>query len=213
MKYWERTRGGESANSDSYRGSLRKVHVQVVEWARALSLTLVAPVRIPAVCQSRIGVVYIQLTISNNCATGIGLAYSLRSSIRSIKTMEPKTEYVLECNMTMNLLRNFNLQWYDWLLKSIVGCSSFPPFIIRPITWNQCEWHNSHILLRTFPSYIDIPMVHTQDREPVAQVARRWLDLQEVLGSNSTGVHSFAWLPKSCWWDRMKVVTSLITPI
>ncbi len=49
-------------------------YVQVVKWIRALSLTILAPVRIPVVCQNMIGVAYIQLTI-NNCVTGIGLAY------------------------------------------------------------------------------------------------------------------------------------------
>ncbi len=53
---------------------------------------------------------------------------------------------------------------------------------------------------RTMPSppYIDIPMVHTRDREPVTQVVRRWLNSREVLGSNPTGVHSWVWLPKAC---------------
>ncbi len=55
-----------------------KEYVRVVKWVRALSLTLVTPVRIPVVCQGMIGVAYIQLTISNNCENGIGLPYSLR---------------------------------------------------------------------------------------------------------------------------------------
>ncbi len=38
---------------------------------------------IPVVCQSMIGVAYIQLTISNHCETGIGLAYYLRTSMIS----------------------------------------------------------------------------------------------------------------------------------
>ncbi len=59
------------------RVPLRKEYVRVVKCVRALSLILVAPVRIPVVCQSMIGVAYIQLTISNNCETRIGLAYSL----------------------------------------------------------------------------------------------------------------------------------------
>ncbi len=49
-----------------------------MKWVRALSLNLVAPVRTPVVCQSVVGVAHIQLTISMNCETGIGLAYSLR---------------------------------------------------------------------------------------------------------------------------------------
>ncbi len=56
---------------------MRKEYVRVVKWVRALSLALVAPVRIPVVCQSMIGVANIQLTISNNYETSIGLAYSL----------------------------------------------------------------------------------------------------------------------------------------
>ncbi len=63
------------------RVPLRQEYVLVVKWVRALSLTLVAPVRVPVVCQSTIGFAYIQLTISNNCETGIGLAYSLRTSL------------------------------------------------------------------------------------------------------------------------------------
>ncbi len=39
-------------------------------------------------------------------------------------------------------------------------------------------------------SYIDMPMVHPRDREPVAQVVRRWLNSREVLGSNPASVHS-----------------------
>ncbi len=46
-------------------------YVRVVKWVRALPLILVAPVRIPVVCQSMIGVAYIQLTISNNCETAL----------------------------------------------------------------------------------------------------------------------------------------------
>ncbi len=46
--------------------------------------------------------------------------------------------------------------------------------------------------------YIDMSVVRTRDREPVAQVVRRWLDLQEMMGSNPTGVHSLVWLPKAC---------------
>ncbi len=65
------------------RVPLRKQYVRVVEWVRALSLTLVAPAQIPVVCQSMIGVAHIQQTISNNCETGIGLAYSLRTSLIS----------------------------------------------------------------------------------------------------------------------------------
>ncbi len=53
------------------RVPLRKEYVRVVKWVRALSLTLVAPVGISVVCQSMIGVAYIQLTISNHCETGI----------------------------------------------------------------------------------------------------------------------------------------------
>ncbi len=58
--------------------------------------------------------------------------------------------------------------------------------------------HKSHIPARTSQSYINIPMVHTRDREPVAQKAKRWLDQQEVLRSNPTRVHSLVGLPKSC---------------
>ncbi len=66
------------------RVPLRKEYVRVVKWVRALSLTLVvAPIRIPVVCQSMIGVAYIQVTISNHCETGIGLAYSSRTSMIS----------------------------------------------------------------------------------------------------------------------------------
>ncbi len=64
---------------------MRKEYARVVKWVRALSLTLVAPVRIPVVCQSMIGVVYIQLTISNNCETGIGLAHSLRTPLFHVR--------------------------------------------------------------------------------------------------------------------------------
>ncbi len=65
------------------RVPLPKEYVRVVKLVRALSLTVVAPVLIPVVCQSMIGVAYIQLTISNHCETGIGLAYSLRTSLIS----------------------------------------------------------------------------------------------------------------------------------
>ncbi len=57
--------------------------------------------------------------------------------------------------------------------------------------------------------YIDIPMVRTRDREPVAQVVRRWLNSREVLGSNPASVHSFVWLPKSRGCDLMKVETAV----
>ncbi len=56
---------------------MRKENVRVVKCIRALSLTLVAPVRIPVVCQEMIGDAYIQLKISENHEIGIGLAYSL----------------------------------------------------------------------------------------------------------------------------------------
>ncbi len=69
--------------------------------------------------------------------------------------------------------------------------------------------HKSHISFRTSLTYVGIPMVHTRDREPVAQVVKRWFDLQEVLGSNLTGVHSLVWLPKSCCCDLMKVETAV----
>ncbi len=59
----------------------RKEDFRVVEWVRALSLTPVAPVQIPVVCQSMIGVTYIQLTIRNYREAGIGLAYYLRTTI------------------------------------------------------------------------------------------------------------------------------------
>ncbi len=52
-----------------------------------------------------------------------------------------------------------------------------------------------HTPSRTSLPYIDIPMVHTRDREPVAQVVRRWLSSRKVLGSNPTSVHSLVWLP------------------
>ncbi len=44
---------------------------------------------------------------------------------------------------------------------------------MKTILMNEHHWgpHTSS------PSYIDTPMVHTRDREPVAQVVRRWLDL------------------------------------
>ncbi len=41
---------------------------------------------IPVVCQSMIGIAYIQLTIGNNCKTSIGLANSLRTSLISISS-------------------------------------------------------------------------------------------------------------------------------
>ncbi len=63
------------------RVPLRKEYARIVKWVRALALTLAAPVRIPVVCHIMIGVSYIQLTISNNCETGIGLAYSVRTSL------------------------------------------------------------------------------------------------------------------------------------
>ncbi len=62
-----------------------------MKWVRALSLTLVAPIRIPVVCQRMIGVAHIQLTISNNCKTGIGLAYSLRISLIPFLTVSTAT--------------------------------------------------------------------------------------------------------------------------
>ncbi len=62
------------------RVPLRKENVRVVKWVRALSITLVASVQSPAVCQSMFAVAYIHLSISNNCETGIGLANSLRTS-------------------------------------------------------------------------------------------------------------------------------------
>ncbi len=63
------------------RVPMRKEYGRVVKRVRALSLTLAAPVRIPVMCQSMIGVAYIQLTISNHCEAGIGLACSLRASL------------------------------------------------------------------------------------------------------------------------------------
>ncbi len=60
-----------------------KEYVRVVKWVRALARTLVAPLRIPVVCQGVIEVAYIELTISKSCETGIGLAYSLRMSFVS----------------------------------------------------------------------------------------------------------------------------------
>ncbi len=50
-----------------------------------------------------------------------------------------------------------------------------------------------------------VPMVHTRDQEPVAQVVRYWLDWQEVLGSRPPGVHSLVWLSNSCWGGLTKV--------
>ncbi len=35
----------------------------------------------------------------------------------------------------------------------------------------------------------DEPRSALRDQKPVAQAARRWLEEQEVLGSNPTGVH------------------------
>ncbi len=49
--------------------------------------------------------------------------------------------------------------------------------------------YQSQIPLRTSRSHNDIPMVQTRDREPVAQVVRRWLDVRGALGSKPTGVH------------------------
>ncbi len=69
--------------------------------------------------------------------------------------------------------------------------------------------HKSHMPSRTSTSYIDIPMVHTRDRQLVAEVVRRWLDSQEVLGSNPVAFHSLVWLPKPCWWDLVKVKTAV----
>ncbi len=79
--YWEWTR--VTARTDIYDNQvcIRKEYVRVVKRIRALSLTLVAPVRIPVVGQTMLGVAYIQLTISNNCETGIGLAFCLRTSL------------------------------------------------------------------------------------------------------------------------------------
>ncbi len=57
---------------------------------------------------------------------------------------------------------------------------------------------------------IDIPMEHTRNREPLAQVVRRWVELREGLGSNPAGGHSLVWVPKSCWWDLMKVETAVL---
>ncbi len=65
------------------RVPLRKEYVRVVKLVRALSLTRVAPVRIPVLCQNMIGIAYIQLTINDSCETGIGLSYSLRTSLIS----------------------------------------------------------------------------------------------------------------------------------
>ncbi len=61
---------------------MRKEYVRVVKWVRALSQ--VAPVQMPVVCRSMVWVAYIQLTIINNCETGIRLAYSLRYSFISL---------------------------------------------------------------------------------------------------------------------------------
>ncbi len=48
--------------------------------------------------------------------------------------------------------------------------------------------HRRSIIGRS-PSYFDKPMVDARDSELVAEVVRRWADLQEVLGSNTTDVH------------------------
>ncbi len=89
------------------RVCMGKEYVRVVKWVRALALTLVAPVRIPVVCQSMLGVAYIQLTINNNCKIGIGLAYSLRiplvhvyleRSTSSRVTVEYRVLYGSICN-------------------------------------------------------------------------------------------------------------------
>ncbi len=65
------------------RVPMRKEYVRVVKWVRVLSATLAATGRIPVVCQSMTGVAYIQLTISSNDETGIGLTYALRISLIS----------------------------------------------------------------------------------------------------------------------------------
>ncbi len=57
------------------------VQVSEVGSSAASYSIIVTPVRIPVVCQSIIGVAYTQLTISNDCETGNGLAYSLRISL------------------------------------------------------------------------------------------------------------------------------------
>ncbi len=80
------------------RVPLRKEYARVVKWVKALSLTLVAPVRILVVCQSMTGVAYIQLTISNNLETGIGLAYSLRTSLISYVDLYSVPHY-LTCTL------------------------------------------------------------------------------------------------------------------
>ncbi len=54
------------------------------------------------------------------------------------------------------------------------------------------------LIIENLPIIHEIPMVHTRVREPVVQLARRWLGSQEVLGSNPPGIHSKVWLPKSC---------------
>ncbi len=67
---------------------------------------------------------------------------------------------------------------------------------IRTSQYQSIDW--THAPSRTSLSYIDLPMVHTRDREPIAPVVRRWLDLQEILGSNPASVLSLMWLPESC---------------
>ncbi len=59
---------------------MRKEYVRIVKWVSALSLTLVASVRISIMFQSMILVAYIQLTLNNNCEAGIGLGNGLRIS-------------------------------------------------------------------------------------------------------------------------------------
>ncbi len=63
------------------RVPLRKEYDRRASWGEAVSVLLLTPVRAVAVCQHKIGRAYIQLTISNPWETGIGLAYSLRTSL------------------------------------------------------------------------------------------------------------------------------------
>ncbi len=95
---WRNTENGPEAGKVQTMIGIRvllcKEYARIVKWVRALSPTLVATVRIPVVCRSMIGVAYIQLTISNNCETDIGLACSLRSSLITMYKL-PKLTYFI----------------------------------------------------------------------------------------------------------------------
>ncbi len=59
------TRVTARTNNYDSRVFMREEYVRVVKLVRMLPLSLVAPVRILVVCQSKLGVAYIQLMIGN----------------------------------------------------------------------------------------------------------------------------------------------------